>query len=571
MTTGSTQWLVATPAPAALLRNFPGVNPLLAQLLCQRGLTSPDDARVFLHGPGARVDPFALKGMSAAVSRIRQALRNDEAIVVYGDFDADGVTATALLLQTLTALGAKVRPYIPDRVGEGYGLNCAALTRLAEAGARLVITVDCGVRAVEEVAAGMAAGLDLIITDHHSVGAELPPALAVINPKQAGCASKSQNLAGAGLAFRLAQALLRTARSDLSDFRLQERDLLDLVALGTVADLADLADLENRALVREGLRVINEARRPGVRALLQVTGLAPGTVRARDIAFRLGPRLNAAGRLDSAMLACRLLTSDDAAAAAGLATRLQSLNEQRRNLTQAAQEDINQELESLDDVKPLIFALREGISPGIVGLVAGRLCEAWQRPAIVMEQGAQESRASCRSIPQFDITHALDQCADLLLRHGGHAQAAGFTVRNDNLPALRERLSLLAEQALAGQALQPMFDIDAEVTARQLTTELLDELELLEPTGFGSPQPLFLLRKMRITERRLVGRDGSHLKLRLAAGGGRALDAIAFRQGPQSDQLPSQVDLVFQLERNDWDGRRRLQLNVQDMRPARNS
>ena len=567
----STQWLFAPPMPAALLRNFSGVHPLLAQLLWKRGLTSPDEARVFLQGPGARVDPFALKGMPEAVSRIRQALRSGEVIVVYGDFDADGVTATALLLQTLTSLGAKVRPYIPDRVSEGYGLNSAALTRLAGEGARLVITVDCGVRAVNEVVAGMAVGLDLIITDHHSVGAELPPALAIINPKQAGCASKSQNLAGAGLAFRLAQALLRTARNDRRDVRLQERDLLDLVALGTVADLADLGDLENRALVREGLRVINEARRPGIRALLGVAGLAPGTVRARDVAFRLGPRINAAGRLDSAMLACRLLTSDDAAEVADLAARLQALNDERRAQTQAAQEDINQELESLDDVKPLIFTAREGISPGIVGLVAGRLCEAWQRPTIVMEQGAQESRASCRSIPQFDITHALDQCADLLLRHGGHAQAAGFTVRNENLPALRQRLTQLAEQVLAGLALQPMLDIDAEVTAKQLGTELLDELELLEPTGFGNPQPLFLLRKARITERRLVGRYGSHLKLRLAAGGGRALDAIAFRQGPQSDQLPSQVDLVFQLERNDWNGRRRLQLNVQDMRPARNS
>ena len=569
MTSGLTQWLVATPAPAALLRNFSGIYPLLAQLLCKRGLTTPDEARVFLQGPVARVDPFALKGMPEAVSRIRQALRSGEVIVVYGDFDADGVTATALLLQTLTALGARVRSYIPDRVGEGYGLNSAALTRLAGEGASLVITVDCGVRAVNEVAAGMAAGLDLIITDHHSVGAELPPALAIINPKQAGCASKSQKLAGAGLAFRLAQALLRTARNDRRDIRLQERELLDLVALGTVADLADLGDLENRALVREGLRVINEAGRPGVRALLQVTGLTPGTVRARDIAFRLGPRINAAGRLDSAMLACRLLTSDDAAETTGLADRLQALNEERRALTQAAQEDISQELESMDDVKSLIFALREGISPGIVGLVAGRLCEAWQRPAIVMEQGAQESRASCRSIPQFDITHALDQCADLLLRHGGHAQAAGFTVRNDNLPALRERLMQLAEQTLAGQALLPRLEIDVEVTARQLTTGLLDELEHLEPTGFGNPQPLFLLRNARITGRRLVGRDGSHLKLRLAADGGHALDAIAFSQGPQSDQLPAQIDLVFQLERNDWNGRRRLQLNVQDMRPAR--
>ena len=289
METGSTQWLVATPVPAARQRNFPGIHPLLAQLLCKRGLTSPDEVRVFLQGPGARVDPLALKGMPEAVSRIRQALRSGEIIVVYGDFDADGVTATALLLQTLTALGAKVRPYIPDRVSEGYGLNSAALTRLAGEGARLVITVDCGVRAVDEVAAGMASGLDLIITDHHSVGAELPPALAVINPKQEGCGSNAVNLAGVGLAFRLAQALLRTTRNDRRDLRLQERELLDLVALGTVADLADLGDLENRALVREGLRVINEAGRPGVRALLQVTGLTPGTVQRARHRFPAGP------------------------------------------------------------------------------------------------------------------------------------------------------------------------------------------------------------------------------------------------------------------------------------------
>lgn len=568
MGAGSTQWRIAPPLPPAQLRAYRGLGPTLAQLLHNRGLGPAADARTFLDGPGATVDPFALKGMQRAVQRIRRALHRNEPIVVYGDFDADGVTATALLLQTLTALGANVRPYIPDRVSEGYGLNCKALTSLAQAGARLVITVDCGIRSVSEVEAGMAQGLDFIITDHHTVGAELPPAGAVINPRQPGCGAGSLHLSGAGLAFRLAQALLRAARNDRGAARLQERELLDLVALGTVADLVTLADPENRALVRAGLRVLNETRRPGVRALLQVAGLTPGTVRARDIGFVLGPRINAAGRLASAMHACRLLTTTDAAEAARLAAGMQELNGQRQRLTQAAWQDIQQELEAQEGERPLIFAARRDIAPGILGLVAGRLCEAWHRPTIVLEHGAQQSRASCRSIPQFHITQALDQCADLLLRHGGHAQAAGFTVRNGNLPALQQRLTRLADEALAGQTLQPVLEIDAEVRPEQLTMALLDELERLEPTGFGNPQPLLLLRDARITERRTVGRDGSHLKLRLAAGGLRGLDAIAFRQGPQSRQLPARVDLAFQPERNIWNGRVRLQLNVQDIRPA---
>ena len=566
MTDHVAQWLLPPALPAARLREFRGMSPVLAQILCNRGLTAPEDAGRFLQGAGAAVDPFALKDMQRAVGRIRQALRQGEAIVVYGDFDADGVSATALLLQTLNALGGCARAYIPHRVSEGYGLNRAALARLADEGARLVITVDCGIRAAAEVEAGMAAGLDFIITDHHSVGEELPPAGAVINPRQPDCASGAVNLAGAGLAFRLAQALLRASRNDRGATRLRERDLLDLVALGTVADVVSLADPQNRALVREGLNVINEARRPGLRALLQVAGLAPGAVRARDIAFVLGPRINAAGRLESAMSACRLLMTSDTAEAAELALELQALNERRRSLTLAAQREIQRELEALDD-SALIFTLRRDISSGIAGLVAGRLCEDWQRPAVVLEHGAQESRASCRSIPQFDIIQALDQCADLLLRHGGHAQAAGFTVHNENLPALQDRLTQLAGEALEHQALLPALDIDAEVTSAGLTMALLDELAQLEPTGSDNPPALLLLRNARIKARRRVGREGSHLKLRLESGA-RSLDAIAFRQGERARELPVRVDLAFQLERNDWNGRRRLQLNVQDIRPA---
>lgn len=568
MRNGSTQWLVARPLSASQREAWRQLPPLVAQIMHSRGLSSPAEAHNWLHGPASSVDPWAMKGMQAAVARIRAALRGGEAIVVYGDFDADGVTATALLLQTLKALGARARAYIPDRESEGYGLNVPALARMAQEGARLVVTVDCGMRAVDEVTAGRAAGLDFIITDHHTPGDELPPASAILNPKQAGGDAAAVHLTGAGLAFRLTQALLRSGRNDRKVVHLNERALLDLVALGTVADMASLADPQNRALVREGLQVINEARRPGIRALLQVAGLARGKVTARDLAFALGPRINAAGRLESAMPACHLLITEDPAEAGRLAARLQALNERRRALTLAAQEDINRELDGLTPVPPLILAARETISQGIVGLVAGRLCEEWRRPAVVLARGSQESRASCRSVPDFDIVRALDQCADLLLRHGGHAQAAGFTVSNDNLPALQERLSALAREAGTGRPRQAPLEIDAEVQARQLGPGLLQQLDSLEPTGAGNPPPLLLLRAARVLDRRLVGRDGRHLKLQLAGDNGARLEAIGFRLGERARHLPQRVDLAFHLERNEWRGRHRLQLNLQDIRPA---
>lgn len=568
MRIGSTPWLVARPLTGSQRDAWQHVYPLVAQVLHNRGLTSPAGALSWLNGPGASVDPWAMKGMQAAVARIRAALRSDEAIVVYGDFDADGVTATALLLQTLQALGARVKAYIPDRDSEGYGLNVPALSTMAQEDTRLVITVDCGIRAVDEVTAGQDAGLDFIITDHHTPGSEAPPASAIINPKQEGGDPAAARLTGAGLAFRLAQALLRSACNDRMALNLNERELLDLVALGTVADVASLADPQNRALVRAGLEVINEARRPGIDALLQVSGLTRGKVKARDLAFVLGPRINAAGRLESAMLACHLLITEDPGEAGRLALRLQALNDKRRALTLAAQEDINRELDGLTPVPPLILAAREYISPGIVGLVAGRLCEEWQRPVAVLARGPQESRASCRSVADFNIIRALDQCADLLLRHGGHEQAAGFTIRNDNLPALQERLSGLARDAGTGSPRQAPLEIDAEVQVSQLGPTLLEQLDLLEPTGAGNPPPLFLLRSVRILDRRLVGRDGNHLKLKLAGDNGERLEAIGFRLGGRARQLPQRVDLAFYLERNEWRGRQRMQLNLQDIRPA---
>jgi single-stranded-DNA-specific exonuclease len=570
-------WDTAPRARQEHLRRYQGMSPLIAQTLYNRGFTDPQGAQRFLHSTDhSSGQLLGLKGkkpsIDQALSRVRRAIRSGERIIVYGDFDADGVTSTALLVQVLRALGANVTPYIPHRVDEGYGLNSEALLRIARSGVKLVITVDCGVRSVVEVEDGKAYGLDIIVTDHHSLGPELPKAYSVINPKCDDCAYTEDMLAGVGVAFRLAEALLTIEGRSRRDGQPlpSPDDLLDLVAIGTVADLAPLNRLENRVLVRRGLEILNEARRPGIRALMEVARLRSGGVTAMHIGFALGPRINAAGRLESAMTAYDLLVTDDEREALRLAQKLQTLNIQRQELTRAAQELIRTRLEADGGAdQPLIFAGDTGFQPGIVGLVAGRLTEEFYRPAVVMEEGADESRASCRSIPEFDITGALDKCADLLVRHGGHAQAAGFTVKNENIPALKEQLLDMARSALLGQDLKPRLEIDAEVSAENLTIDLADELRLLEPTGHLLSLPMFVTRGVRVTETRTVGKDNHHLKLRLARIGLPPLDAIGFHM---VDYLPKEgdcVDLAYQLEVNEWNGQRSVQLRLEDIHPAR--
>lgn len=547
------------------------MSAVIAQVLFNRGFDDPDDALRFLETQSDPHNPFTMKGMAAAVGRIRHALRKQELIIVYGDFDADGVTATALLTQALRALGAHVKPYIPHRIDEGYGLNSEALIRLAHAGARLVITVDCGIRSPQEVADGRKAGLDIIVTDHHSVGAELPPANAVLNPKQMDCKYPEDMLAGVGIAYKLADALYRATAQDKRSRQpdLPLDSLLDLVAIGTVADLAPLDRLENRILVRRGLEVLNNGVRPGLRALIDVAALKGGWVDAGRIGYAIGPRINAAGRLESAMTAYHLLMADDAAEAARLASELHNLNVRRQELTREAQEKVRLNLEARGAVEDaLIFAQDASFQPGIVGLVAGRLSEEYHRPAVVMELGEHESRASCRSIPQFDITQALDQCSDLLVRHGGHAQAAGLTVHNDNIPALRQRLTQIATEWLAGQDLTPVLDLDMDLPFGAIDLPLAEELLRLEPTGHHNRLPVFMTAALNVVECRTVGKDGQHLKLRLARPGHPPVDAIGFGLGGRADGLPACVDVAYQLEINEWNGSRSAQLNLQDVRAA---
>ncbi len=574
----SKRWDIAPIVPRRQLDRLSHLHPLVAQILFNRGVTDPEEADSFLRQDSVRFgDPFRMKGVPEAVVRIRAALRSGEPIVVYGDFDADGVTSTALLVQALSALGGQVSPYIPHRVDEGYGLHNDALDRIAAGGARLVITVDCGIRSPVEIAHGQALGLDMIVTDHHSIQQDdagrdlLPPALAVINPKQQGERYPFRDFAGVGLAFKLAQALLLAERREPllpQPPLLEDRDLLDLAALGTVADLAPLLG-ENRSLVRRGLAELNQPRRPGIQAMLEDAKLAPGKVDATAIGFVLGPRINAAGRLAHASQAYDLLTARDSLTARPLAENLSTLNRTRQNLTAERTALAQVQIAAQAPERLLYLIAHPDFESGIVGLVAGRLTEDLYRPALVAKVGDTDTHGSARSIPEFNITAALDECRDLLVRHGGHAAAAGFAVKNENLETLRRRLEAIAERELAGLALTPSLPVDAETSLADLDFALVGKLAELEPCGYANPQPTFASRGLEVISARLVGAEGKHLKLTVREPRSRvAVDAIAFRLGEWYGNLPARVDLAYALEINEYNGRKSLQLNVKDIRAA---
>ena len=570
------RWDIAPPAPREQRERLAHLHPLLMQVLYNRGVIEPPEADAFLTGRARFDDPYRIAGIPVAVERIRTAIVAGEPIVVYGDFDADGVTATVLLVQTLTAFGARVTPYIPHRVDEGYGLNRDALEKIARGGGRLVITVDCGIRSADEVAYGASLGLDLIVTDHHSIQRSdgqdvLPPALAVINPKQQADPYPAKDLAGVGLAFKLAQALLIAEQRNPAAsgaVTLAERDLLDLVALGTVADLAPLLG-ENRALVQRGLAELNKPRRPGIVAMLEEAKLQPGRVDATAIGFVLGPLLNAAGRLDTAKISYDLLTAPDVLTARPLAAKLSELNRQRQELTQ---QRVTQAKNLIAGDRPdrfLYLLSHPDFEPGIVVLVAGRLTEELYRPTLVAEVGPETTHGSARSIPEFNVTAALDECRELLERHGGHAAAAGFTVRNEKLARLAARLEEIASRELAGRELQPSLAIDAAVELGDLDWAVHDLLRQLEPCGYANPQPVFAALGVELAGYRQVGTDRQHLKLSVRdPHGGQEWDAIAFRQGHWFGQLAPRIDVAFTLEANEFNGERRLQLNVKDLRKA---
>jgi single-stranded-DNA-specific exonuclease len=562
------RWVISSPLTAQAEEGLVRFPPILKQILFNRGLANYEDARAFMRAmPNFDTDPFQLTGMEGTVDRILYAINHNEPIAVYGDYDVDGVTATALLADALRGLGANVRSYIPNRFDEGYGLNKDALDTLKAEGVRLVITVDCGIRSPDEADHAGTIGLDLVISDHHHPdGENLPPAFAVINPKQHGDIYPDKYLAGVGIAYKIAEALVQKSNGQAINVRLL--DLLDLVALGTVADLAPLVG-ENRFLVRKGLKQIHETKRQGLFSLANVAEVQLNKITAGNIGFMLGPRLNASGRLESALASLELLTTKDFMRAGQLAQQLDVQNRQRQSLTRSTQEQAEQLAMSEDKDGFLLFAAHENFNPGVVGLAASRLTEMYYRPAVVASKGAEETRGSCRSIPEFHITDALDLCKDLLVRHGGHAAAAGFTVRNENLPEFVTRLKQIAKDQLGGKDLRHSLAADMEVTLPELTFDVLDYLEkFLEPTGYGNPGAVFVSRDVKIKSFRGVGSEGKHLKVTFDDECGGFFDAIGFRMGTMIPSLQPRVDVMYQIELNEYNGRKSLQLNLKDIKPA---
>ncbi len=555
------RWKLPAPVPDNHAARSLGFPKLMGQLLYNRGLNESSQIQSFLTGGSPVADLFLLPDMSQAVARTCRALLSGETIAVYGDFDVDGVTSTALLVEGLTALGGRVVPYIPHRITEGYGLKLAALEKLSSQGVSLVITVDCGITAVDEVREAQRLGLDIIITDHHTVPQTMPDAIAVVNPKRADSTYPFPDLAGVGVAFKLLQALSRALGKPGSLDK-----TIDLVALGTIADVVPLLG-ENRYFARRGLEQLNTSPRVGIGELVRQCGLSGGRISSDDVSWVLAPRLNAAGRLEHALTSYRLLLTESPEEAGELAARLVAINEQRQRLTTEFVARAREQVLT-KGISLLLLVCGPDYPEGIAGLIASQLSEEFYRPAVVVRAGEKLSRGSCRSIPEFNIIQALTECGSLFTQFGGHSQAAGFSMPTGNLAELEQCLLRQAEKELAGLDLRPQIEIDVVVNLRELGGNTFPMLQKLAPFGSGNPEPVFLSRKVDLLDCAAIGNDGCHLKLKLKQGG-VVWDGVAFGLGSCLNELSSPVDIVYNLTLEKWNGEERLRLNVLDFCPIK--
>lgn len=526
---------------------------LFDKILAARGIT-PDNRAVFL-SPSYEThhDPFLLPDMDKAVERLVQAHAKKEKITIYGDYDIDGLTATTLLLDAFSSFGfKKVKSFIPNRFVEGYGLTVDAIERIAADGADLIITVDCGSLSHAEIARANELGVDVIVTDHHNV-ADVPPAVATINPKRADNKYPFVDLAGVGVAFKLVQAL-QTKLDGLP--KGQEKWLLDLVALGTVCDVVTLVD-ENRTNVYWGLRVLSQTRRPGLRALMAVGGIEPRAVNARALGYVLGPRMNAAGRLETAEYALNLLTSTDGLAALTIARQLDELNKSRRSEQAQIFKEASEQAERFA-ADPVLVVSAKGWNHGIVGIVAANLLEKYQKPTYVLEEMGEESKGSARSYGDFSAADAIRAADDLITKGGGHKLAAGVTLPTKNIPAFRERVNqFFKDQKLRDQKALLLPQADSDAVIIDLTEELVDQLTQLEPFGHGNPQPIFKSSDLIVVNQRKMGDKSQHVKLKLEGEGHDSIEMLAFSAPEHYFVEPGEkVTVWYSVDVNEWQGRR---------------
>ena len=547
-----------SPEATQRLAPFP---PLAAQLLHNRGITDLPSAEAFLARDETLLeDPLLLPDMARAISRLQRALVDGETIGIFGDFDADGITGTALLAEGLENLGGKVIPYLPHRVKEGHGLSSQAVNTLHGRGVTLIVTVDCGITSPDEVEEAASLGMDTIITDHHTPLPRIPAALAIVNPKLAGSAYPFPSLAGVGLAFKLVQGLSQHMG------RPWDERLLQLAALGTVTDVTPLVG-ENRYIVAAGLRSMNADPNPGLKELLRLGGLTDAVLDTESISFFLGPRLNAPGRLDHAIKSYSLLRASSQEEALPLALELDRLNRERQELTGKALDNAVRQIGHDLPSNQLLLLWSEELTPGIVGLLASRLVDEHYRPAVVVALDGDVGRGSARSIPEFNLASALEECQDLFTRFGGHPRAAGFVIPRENLPALQEQLQAVAQRELAHLSLQPTISIDAHVRLTSLTGENFQFFRDLAPYGEGNQAPVFITRGVKVVDVMRLGAKGQHLKLKLKHGGA-LWDAMAFGQGEAWDDETDLLDVVYSVGVDHWRGSDTMRMIIEDFRPA---
>ena len=539
-----------------------GVSLFLAGILRRRDITDEQAARAFLHPESfqAYYDPFLMKDMDRAVARIRRAIEDSEKIVVYGDYDVDGITATTLLVRALRRLGAAVDYYIPDRQ-EGYGLHSESLRKIADDGAGLVVTVDCGIAGTAEVN-DMHGVIDIVVTDHHLPGESLPDAAAVVDPHRADCGYPFKDLAGVGVAFKLCQALFREIRGETF-----ENDL-EIVALGTVADIVPLLS-ENRKLVKLGLACMKETKLNGLRQLVEVSGLGGKEISSGQIGFVLAPRLNAAGRLETAMRGVELLLTEDEERAKDIALTLNELNSERQQIEADILEQAKKQLASVDTAAArTLVVVGKNWHPGVIGIVASRLVDLYYRPTVVVSIQDGEGKGSCRSIKGFHLFDALTAAKDTLVQFGGHEMAAGLTVLPENIDTLRAALEAYAESHMTEEDYIPCLALEAELRPKEITEELVTELSYLEPYGMANPRPLFGCFGVEGMDVRVIGREGQHLKFSMetgmqpiqAVGWNMAEKGVMVNRGP--------VDIAYMPELNEWNGKVTVQCKLAELRSS---
>ncbi len=562
------KWIVQNDIDYETVENFAkllNVPKIISQILLNRGIDTFDKAKLFFRGKLEHLhDPFLLPDMDQAVARIIRAIRQQEKILIYGDYDVDGITAVSLLYLLLRKLGADVIYYIPNRIKDGYGITIAGIKEALQQQVNLIVSVDCGITAIQEVEFARQAGMDVIISDHHEPGAELPSACAVLNPKCHHSSYPFHELAGVGVAYKLGQALIRTLKLD--DSLIQE--YVDLVAIGSAADIVPLVD-ENRILVRAGLQQLNKTDRPGLKALLQVTGMLNKPLSTGQVVFILAPRINAVGRLGNATCAVELLTTDNAARALEIANVLEAENRLRKNIDEEtfkmAQQMVDEKF-NLSDYYGLVLD-QDGWHPGVIGIVASRVVEKYYRPTIMISTDENIGKGSARSITGFDIYQALKKCEDLLIGFGGHKYAAGLTIDRANIDRFRRRFNEIAIEQLNEDLLTPKLRIEGELKFNEISPRLLQILKLMAPFGPHNMRPVFLSQKLQVVGTPAVV-GNNHLKFKVRQNG-IVLDAIGFNLGDllyRIDPGVSNLDMTYVIEENTYSGRSTLQLRVKDLR-----